>query len=419
MRWDIEWKRKNIVIATAILAGTALIIGCWNVALPYVKQKQQRQAAEERSIFQTYGEWYMKSLSEQKLTAVPGISDTHEGVTVTLSELWYDKMNLEFALKQYAPDGVKKFKQIRLSTNTGISDKHILMNNIDIGPAESALIASWGSTTIREDVRDQLPDQFELTVQAILEGSDEVWQMTVPVQAKTSLNKQLPLAVTKRHGQLEASYRSIRTTPTLTELVVVLSYPADQPLYPDDFTPRIQLMLEDENGIPLRYLGHGESGGSTRNGRTFYEYRGYFDPFKTMPESVIVRAFTQKWQRSQEMVDLPIEHHPTLEQPIIVDRGPAGSIHITGMETLPNGTDVHYTLKGKAPYTLMYELELVAGDGAVLGAFTGDRLLNPQSLAFVNRFSIPQPDQKLLLRYRKEPRKITWIPELDATLPMK
>lgn len=192
-------KRGNMLKKTLIASTTAAAIGLGIISTGFISPVMADtlgQIPVIGSIFQNNVDNGLKSAAENGLITKLGISDVHEGVTLTVSEAYHDGSVLSIALQR---EGVTTTEDRLIgpweNREKGLlvtEELIVLVNGEQVLPMSiMPLINSDhnGAMTVEKNAalleltldNGALPDQFELTLQVKLAGIEGTYEFQVPV----------------------------------------------------------------------------------------------------------------------------------------------------------------------------------------------------------------------------------------------
>ncbi|WP_438348470.1 DUF4179 domain-containing protein [Paenibacillus sp. FA6] len=189
-------KRGNMLKKVLIASTTAAALGLGIISTGFfspVMADTLGQVPLIGSIFQNNVDNGLKSAAENGLITKLGISDTHEGVTLTISEAYYDGSRLSIALER---EGVTTTEDRLIgpweNREKGllVTEEFIILVNGERVNLTSVMPFINSDHTVQKnaalvdvttDDGEQLPDQFDLTIQAKLAGIDNTFEFQVPV----------------------------------------------------------------------------------------------------------------------------------------------------------------------------------------------------------------------------------------------
>ncbi|MDH6372698.1 hypothetical protein M2444_004526 [Paenibacillus sp. PastF-3] len=188
-------KRGRMFKKTLIAATTAAALGLGIISTGFISPAMADTLGKIPvigSLFNNNVDNGLKLAAENGLITKLGISDTHEGVTLKVSEAYHDGSRLSIALER---EGVtttddqlighwENRERGLLVTEEFIvlvNGERNLMSVMPIINSDHTVQKNAALVDIIPEEGEQLPDEFELTLQVKLAGIDDTYEIQVPV----------------------------------------------------------------------------------------------------------------------------------------------------------------------------------------------------------------------------------------------
>lgn len=189
-------KRGSMFKKTLIAATTAAALGLGIISTGFISPAMADtlgQIPVIGSLFQNNIDNGLKTAAENGLITKLGISDTHEGVTLTASEAYLDGSGLSIALEREGvtttddqlighwenrEKGLLVTEELIVLVN---GERVNVMSVMPIINSDHTVEKNAALLEIRTEDGEQLPDHSELTLQIKLAGIDDTYEIQVPV----------------------------------------------------------------------------------------------------------------------------------------------------------------------------------------------------------------------------------------------
>ncbi|NQX49605.1 DUF4179 domain-containing protein [Paenibacillus tritici] len=306
--------RKSTGIAAAVLLLFLLITSTEWISPTLAASIKQIPGMD--SIFRLAGDLGLRNAGEQGLAAVPELSDTHDGLTLTVPEVLYDGIRVSLGIERHT--GVEKFRQGDISDL--MTDIKLSINGEDInsyGPLGSGGGGSFGPFILRgkdtdsriiqfTDLQNQggraFPDAFELTLTVGVQGIREPFVMKLPVVKKTYHNI-IAEPIIRSSSGMTFSLETLELTPITTRITTRVENPADQPV--QSGKDYLGYDLVDDQGNVLREINGGT--GWNAAGGNIMVAAALFEPLEHQSSHITVKPFRtlsidQEGNREKEYV---------------------------------------------------------------------------------------------------------------------
>ncbi|MGM0883806.1 MAG: DUF4179 domain-containing protein [Bacillota bacterium] len=393
-------RKMTLASAVAAILGVSLL-GCGFVSPAMAQTLRQIPLIE--SVFKIAGDLGLQTAEEKNLTTPINQSITLNGVTVSISEVFYDGSRLTIGLLQHSPDGIKEILEVEPVING--KSEHFAGSSTDMSNiTDNKTVA----TLVQFLPGEKLPDSFDLQLLVFLKGMENNrFEFNFPVRKTSSGSRIVNPIVTKAYGDTTITVQKIQMTPSTTQLVMDIKLPA----WKETVAPRYALF--DDRGIMLQTLhenGRSEKIDNMMNLTT----KTQFAPFQTIPKFVIIKPYVDEVKLKVGENSAVMDHMPSTESPIILDQGELGQLEITKVEKYSDKTFVHYRAVGDDPFRRVFWIKGEAGTKII---HTGFRVKDPEKYEFVVEFPALKSDQTITFVTDEYP-KTDYIKELEVTIPI-
>ncbi|MEK5489526.1 DUF4179 domain-containing protein [Paenibacillus sp. FSL R7-0297] len=289
--------RRGTAIVAAVLLLFLLPTGTEFISPTLAASIKQIPGME--SIFRLAGDLGLRNADQQGLAAVPELSDTHDGLTLTVPEVLYDGIRVSLGIERQTD--VLEFRQGDVSDL--MTDIKLSVNGEDIntyGPLGSSGGGSFGpyillgkdadSRIIQfTDLQNQggraFPDDFELTLTVDVQGIQEPFVIKLPVQKKT-YHSIIAEPLNRQSSGMIFTLDTVELTPITTRITTRLERPAGQPVNHKDF---LGYDLVDDQGHVLREI-NGSTGWNATGGNVLIA-AALFEPLQNKTDHITVKPF--------------------------------------------------------------------------------------------------------------------------------
>lgn len=300
-------RKVGIIIAATAAAGLC-IIGSGFVFPAMANALNQLPIIG--SLFEKAGDTGLKTATRQGLITNVNASVTHDGVTFSISDFMYDGIRFSMVLTRETSDGknepLKEWSDRAMEENiesikkgeVGSDIIQVLANgqklNVRRGLSSDILHNNSSILTIEPDIdyththSFDLPDEFKLDVIVRDAKIKQDFILTFPVTKTTRNHIVVTSEEVKSYDDFNMNIKKIEITEATMLMEVNLSGKAGQDL--EEFGDSLEYEVLNENGMPATMLG-GSSGRGTGTGDTSYLNAVEFEPFPTLPKSILVKPF--------------------------------------------------------------------------------------------------------------------------------
>ncbi|WP_106767414.1 DUF4179 domain-containing protein [Paenibacillus faecalis] len=312
-------RKPSVVKRTVLAAAATAIIGAGVIGTGFVSPVMAdalKKVPMIGMLFKDTSEQALQAAIDQGIVSEPNLSVTHDGITLTVADVLYDGTRLSIILERtgvdlkgtaspYIKEGTHfigdpddEFVKSRMIPEKDqekgyIETPTILVNGqkVESGEALYGDQAILDNTYIIEYSKDlNLPDQFDLTVQANVTGVKETFEFNVPVKVE---NKSLVLQpnATKSDGQFTYTVKEMELSPVSTRLVLDSKGPV--PVSPEqtgDYSASMVYyeIVDDQGNVltPSRFeYFHSKP-------KTEYHIDQLYSPLNDTPKSITIKPFT-------------------------------------------------------------------------------------------------------------------------------
>nr|WP_258567791.1 DUF4179 domain-containing protein [Paenactinomyces guangxiensis] len=382
--------------AAALLIGGTIAAGYVSPAMAETLKK----VPVIGSVFETAGDYGLKTANKKGLTTAVNQEIQVSGGTFRVSEVLYDgnRLSVGFVYKSkdkldidklfhhfsFGYNGKRSFSGMGLSGDP--IDEHTFNGIFNLTP------------------ETKLPKEFTLNLFYTDKKASDNKEIKLDIPVKISSKKKVyTINKSKSAKDVTVTVKKVTFTDASTELIVETKHRDAR-----DRFPSLQFMMIDDRGIIIQRLE--QSGSSVRpDGNNVISHKLTFSPMKRIPRYVIVKPVDS----SGVKVKLPIPYNkvkmddlPTIEKPVILSQGKAGSLHINRVEFLPNKTVVHYQARGKEPFDHFHDLQLQDAAGKKYRPIKLPKVENPDTYSFVAEFTAWKKNEPLTFVTRELPLNI-------------
>ncbi|MGW8958213.1 DUF4179 domain-containing protein [Paenibacillus sp. NPDC055715] len=317
--------RNTIIVTSAMLAMTFMLVVGTGFISPTMAASI-RQIPGMNSIFQLAGDLGLQTADEKGLLSKPNLSDTHDGLTLSVPEVMFDGTRVSIALERQTTD--KRF--LNETVSSLINDVTLTINGKEINsyaPANTSnsidpymIPGKNSNSTIIQfsDLRNQggksFPDKFNLTLSMPVSGIQQPFKISIPVEKNTKNNLVLMPSISRDYGDIHLKLEKIEFTPITTNITTRIVLPEHSKI---SSLPFLSYELFDEKGTSSKLIG--ASGWSATDDNVLVT-DSQFEPFKSIPKSITIKTYKnifKKEDKSQFELDKKgneiIEYFPKLE----------------------------------------------------------------------------------------------------------
>ncbi|MGC6588882.1 DUF4179 domain-containing protein [Paenibacillus sp. Dod16] len=313
-------KRKpSILKRTILVASAAAVLGGTVIGSGFVSPVMAatlKQIPGIGVLFKGTSEEAVHTAIKQGILSEPNLSVTHDGVTLKIANLLYDGTRLSFLLEREGVDlpstaspYISKDAEIVGGSDEYVKSRQVAKEDQVKGYIEMPRILVDGQEVkfgeggfgdypqqdnayLVELTKDlELPDQFELTIQANVTKVNETFEFKVPVNVANKSVVVKPNDATKSDGQFSYTVKQLDISPVSTRLVLDSQglVPASPEQSGDYSASMVYYELVDDQGNVLtpRKFGYFNS-----KPKTEYHIDELFSPVNRTPKSITIKPFT-------------------------------------------------------------------------------------------------------------------------------
>lgn len=276
-------KTLKKMIAVTTLSATLGIAMMGGEYAPPVNAAAASIVTDVGSVFKISDSPTLKDVLQQGLSSAPNQSVTHEGVTLILTDLIYDGNQLVMGIRQEGGT-VKKDKNI---LDTGKLDISANGKKMYYNTSVSSLSEDPDAALIRLSkgaVKQQIPDEFELTLKAYVREVEEPFIFTIPVKKVASLISITP-GTTKKSGKFSYTVTSFQMTPLTMQLQI--SYKGEFPAAVKKHHKLLYDLVDEKGKV---FSPNGSDNQPSKTGKDEQNYGS----FVTVPQSITIKPFVYK-----------------------------------------------------------------------------------------------------------------------------
>jgi hypothetical protein len=285
-----------------------------------------KQVPGMNSIFQLAGDLGLQTADEKGLLSKPNLSDTHDGLTLSVPEVMFDGTRVSIALERQTTD--KKFTNETVSSL--INDVILTINGEEINsyaPANTSnsidpytIPGKNSNSTIIQfsDLRNQggkpFPDKFNLTVSMPVSGIKQPFKIEIPVEKNTKNNLVFTPSLKRKYSNIDYTLEKVELTPITTSITTRIKLPTNSKI---SSLPFLEYEIYDDKGKQLKFISN--NGWSATDGNVLIT-DSRFEPFTSLPKSITIKVdkvILRKDDKSKFELDKDgnpkIEYFPDLE----------------------------------------------------------------------------------------------------------
>ncbi|UNK18948.1 DUF4179 domain-containing protein [Paenibacillus sp. N3/727] len=308
----VRKKRRLAGILAAVAASGLLIIGSGFISP--VMAETLKNIPIVGSLFLKVGDEGLKTASKQGLTTDANQSVTHDGTTLSISELLYDGSRISMVLTRETSDGKNEaFGDWWDHINEKKESSYIRFfaddKELNVGYSMSYSAEDTKNSTIVTLVPDSLPDEFKLSVVIWDIETQQQFKINIPVKKSTLNNVILTSEELKSHDNINISIKKFEMTPATMRLEVTITGKPGQDIQeiaediPDQYkvmgSINIDYDVMNEQGElapSIGASGHGSGG--------IFQYSLMFEPFSTPPQTITIKPYVQKEEQKVYIPEL-------------------------------------------------------------------------------------------------------------------
>lgn len=316
----IQKKRRLTGLLMGVVASVLLIIGSGFISP--VMAEALKNIPIIGSIFLNGGDEGLKTASRQGMTSDIHQSITHDGITMSISEMMYDGSRISMVLTRTTKDGKnepfgKLGSQVNEQGETNWIRFYADGNELNFGYRVSKAGDNAANSDIVTLSPDGLPDEFILKAVIRDISVSEPFTFNIPVKNSAVDSVSMKSEEPKIHDNIHMSISNLKITPATMQLIVSISGKPGQSLtelnesVPDKYKIGSSINMEydvmNEKGELAQSLG-GSGGGTDGVLKITYMY----EPFPTKPKSITIRPYVQN---AGDKIYIPeLEFHLPIEK---------------------------------------------------------------------------------------------------------
>ncbi|TVX93528.1 DUF4179 domain-containing protein [Paenibacillus agilis] len=314
--------KPSLLKRTAIALSAASLLGIGIIFSGYVSPVM---AATLKNIpvigvlFKGTSEEAVRTAIDQGIVSQPNLRVTHDGVTLTLTNLLYDGTRLSFLVEREGKDlpfnttspydkedtkivyaASKEYEKPNIVPENeklkGYIEKPILLVNgqelqLSTGShGDRPLDGGLTAFAVQYTRLEHLPDEFELTVQLKVTRVKEIFEFKIPVKVE---NKSFVLkpGVTQSNGTFSYTVKELTLSPVSTRLVLDSKGPVPNSSEQTGkyHASKVYYELVDDKG---KVVEQSMFGYFHRLPESEYKNDDLYSPFEGTPKSITIRPFT-------------------------------------------------------------------------------------------------------------------------------
>ncbi|MDQ0492709.1 DUF4179 domain-containing protein [Paenibacillus brasilensis] len=291
--------RNTIVVTSATLAMTFMLVVGTGFISPTMAASI-RQIPGMNSIFQLAGDLGLQTADEKGLLSKPNLSDTHDGLTLSVPEVMFDGTRVSIALERQTTD--KRFLNTELPLL--LDDLIFSINGEEINSSyapknTSNSIDSYtipgknsNSTIIQfSDLRNQggksFPDKFDLTISMSVSGIKQPFKIEIPVEKNTKNNLVFTPSLKREYKNIDYTLEKVELTPITTSITTRIKLPANSKIS-SSLALWLSYEIYDDKGKQLNLISN--NGWSATDGNVLIN-DSRFEPFISLPKEITIKVY--------------------------------------------------------------------------------------------------------------------------------
>ncbi|MFF2480217.1 DUF4179 domain-containing protein [Paenibacillus sp. NPDC058071] len=296
-----------------IIAACVSVIGLGAVASGFVVPTMASALSHlpiVGGLFSQKGDAGLKAASSQGLVSEAAASDTHKGVTFSISDVVYDGARISMVLTRTSEDGKnepldkwtkayfheRSASRSESETNAGLLQFWADQQKLNVGWSLASDIGYHHSAilTIEPDPVNlesfHLPDEFQLAIQIRDSKLKQDFKLDLPVK-KIAAEKVIVLSESdiKSTTQFDMTVKRIELTPiTLRADIALTAKEGSEGETIKEIGDSLQYEIWNERGEMAQAMGYRGS----EIGDSDYVRSLMFEPFTEIPQSIIIKPYT-------------------------------------------------------------------------------------------------------------------------------
>ncbi|OBA01940.1 hypothetical protein A9P44_23585 [Paenibacillus polymyxa] len=318
---------RNTFLGTsaALVVAFALVVSTGFISPTMASSLKQIPGID--SIFQLAGDLGLQTADEKGLVSKPNLSDTHDGLTLSVPEVMFDGTRVSIALERQTTD--KRFTKETVSSL--INDIILTINGEEINsyaPANTSnsidpytIPGKNSNSTIIQfsDLRNQggksFPDKFDLTISMPVSGIKQPFKIEIPVEKNTKNNLTFTPSLKRKYQNINYTLEKVELTPITTSITTRIKLPDNLKI--SSSLPFLSYEIYDDKGKQLNFISN--NGWSATDGNVLIS-DSRFEPFTSLPKAITIKVYKnilKKDDKSKFVLDKDgnpkIEYFPDLE----------------------------------------------------------------------------------------------------------
>ncbi|KJD44793.1 DUF4179 domain-containing protein [Paenibacillus terrae] len=300
-RSNIRPKRtRNTIIVTSIMLAMTFMLVVGTGFISPTMAASLKQIPGMNSIFQLAGDLGLQTADEKGLLSKPNLSDTHDGLTLSVPEVIFDGTRVSIALERKTSD--KRFLNTELPLL--LDDLILSINGEEINSSyvptnTSSSIDSYtipgknsNSTIIQfSDLRNQggkpFPDKFDLTISMPVSGIKQPFKIEIPVEKNTKKNLVFTPSLKREYKNIDYTLEKVELTPITTSITTRIKLPANSKIS-SSLPLFLSYEIYDDKGKQLNFISN--NGWSATDGNVLIN-DSRFEPFLSLPKEITIKVY--------------------------------------------------------------------------------------------------------------------------------
>ena len=256
--------RRSMMWIAASILGLAVALASTGFVSPAMAASLKKIPGMT-SIFQLAGDLGLRTADQQGLVTKLQASDTHAGITLRVPEVIFDGTRVSLGLERQFADPKQSPQD---SLGNALSDWNVFINGEPLqsyAPSGTSigrigLPGQNDNTYILQfsDLNNQggraLPAQFQLTLDMAVEGIEDRFVVTIPVETNTRDNVVVAPAITRTYDNIKITLEKVEFTSITTDLTTRIELPEGKTIAGSSLVHSLGYDIVDDKGNKLGLL---------------------------------------------------------------------------------------------------------------------------------------------------------------------
>lgn len=282
------------------------------------------------SIFKFAGDLGLKTADEKGLSTKLHTSVTHEGFTLSVSEVVYDGTRVSIGIESPHQEDEKetlmeRISNIELFINGAPVKSYTPENSMSIGsiimPGKDNDSAIIEFSDLRNQGGSPFPEQFNLTLYVTITGIQDPLKVDIPVVTQVKEYLTLQPNISREYDNIYFTVENIKLTPITTNITTRVVLTDNSNFTQSLQTRMMSFAIFDDQGHELEEIG----GMGTSDGNIHIS-DSRFQPFESTPKTIILKPYIYLFDENEmgafqmdENNEPKIQYIPELEVTIPIN----------------------------------------------------------------------------------------------------